>query len=125
MEGHVLSTINWVLGHPTTESWLRLACTTGQIQEQRTQHIARFLMEITLFHKEYIAYKPSELAIASLLLARFILGKTRRVCRNSLSILQRRVQLLTLFHFFLLLFVGHGRERSCITNCCYVRFTFS
>lgn len=75
----MLSTINWVLGHPTTEAWLRLACTTGQIQEQRTQHIARFLMEITLFHKEYIAYKPSELAVASLLLARFILGKTRRV----------------------------------------------
>jgi hypothetical protein len=79
MEGHVLSTINWVIGHPTTESWLRLACVTGQIEEQRTQHVARFVMEITLFHKEYIPFKPSELALASLLLARFMLGKSRRV----------------------------------------------
>jgi len=79
MEGHVLSTINWVIGHPTTESWLRLACVTGPMEEQRTQHVARFIMEITLFHKEYIPFKPSELALASLLLARFMLGKSRRV----------------------------------------------
>lgn len=79
MEGHVLSTIGWVLGHPTSEAWLRLACVTGSIQEQKTQHVARFLMELTLFQKEYIAYKPSEIAVASLLLARFILGKARRV----------------------------------------------
>jgi hypothetical protein len=79
MEGHVLSTINWVIGHPTTEAWLRLACVTGPMEEQRTQHIARFVMEITLFHKEYIPFKPSELALASLLLARFMLGKSRRV----------------------------------------------
>jgi hypothetical protein len=75
----VLSTIGWVIGHPTTEAWLRLACVTGQIEEQRTQHVARFIMEISLFHKEYIPFKPSELAVASLLLARFLLGKTRRV----------------------------------------------
>lgn len=79
MEGHVLSTINWVVGHPTTEAWLRLACVTGQVEEQRTQHVARFVMEITLFHKEFIPFKPSELALASLLLARFMLGKSRRV----------------------------------------------
>lgn len=26
MEGHVLSTIQWTLGHPTAEAWLRLMC---------------------------------------------------------------------------------------------------
>ncbi|KAM0786621.1 hypothetical protein ACM66B_002073 [Microbotryomycetes sp. NB124-2] len=79
MEGHVLSTINWVIGHPTSEAWLRLACTTGPVEDQRTQHVARFLMEITLFTREYIPFKPSELAHASLLLARFMLGKSRRI----------------------------------------------
>lgn len=68
-----------MIGHPTTEAWLRLACVTGQIEEQRTQHIARFIMEITLFHKEYIPFKPSEIAVGALLLARFLLGKSRRV----------------------------------------------
>lgn len=85
MEGHVLSTIGWVIGHPTTEAWLRLACVTGQIEEQRTQHVARFVMELTLFHKEYIPFKPSELALASLLLARFMLGKSRRVSLSPLN----------------------------------------
>ncbi|ORY69147.1 cyclin-like protein [Leucosporidium creatinivorum] len=88
MEGHVLSTINWVIGHPTTESWLRLACVTGPMEEQRTQHVARFIMEITLFHKEYIPFKPSELALASLLLARFMLGKSRRILDESEPVLR-------------------------------------
>lgn len=87
MEGHVLSTINWVIGHPTTEAWLRLACVTGQLEEQRTQHVARFIMEITLFHKEYIPFKPSDLALASLLLARYMLGKSRRVHDESEKVL--------------------------------------
>lgn len=79
MEGHVLSTIGWVIGHPTAEAWLRLSCVTDHMEEQRTQHVARFIMEITLFHKEYIPYKPSELAMGALLLARYLLGKSRRV----------------------------------------------
>ncbi|KAK4048840.1 hypothetical protein OIO90_005648 [Microbotryomycetes sp. JL221] len=83
MEGHVLSTINWVVGHPTSEAWLRLACTTGPVEDQRTQHVARFLMEITLFTRDYIPFKPSELAHASLLLARFMLGKSRRILDES------------------------------------------
>jgi len=88
MEGHVLSTINWVVGHPTTESWLRLACVSGPLEEQRTQHVARFVMEITLFHKEYISFKPSVLAKASLMLARFMLGKTRRIQDESDEVLR-------------------------------------
>jgi hypothetical protein len=79
MEGHVLSTIQWVIGHPTSEAWLRLACVTGSIEDARTQCVARFLMELTLFHREFIQFYTSDIAMASLLLARYMLGKTRRV----------------------------------------------
>lgn len=86
MEQHILASINWVVGHPTTESWLRMACVTkvGLVEEKMTQNLARFLMEITLFHKEFLVFKSSELAVASLVLARFILGKSRRVSFNLL-----------------------------------------
>ncbi|BGP49571.1 hypothetical protein JCM10450v2_005465 [Rhodotorula kratochvilovae] len=78
MEGHVLQTIGWVVGHPTAEAWLRLACVTGGIEETRTQHVARFLMELTLFHREFIRCNQSDVAMAALLLARHMLGKPRR-----------------------------------------------
>ncbi|GAA6028532.1 hypothetical protein JCM8097_007267 [Rhodosporidiobolus ruineniae] len=76
MEGHVLSTINWVIGHPTAEAWLRMACVG--LEDVRTQHVARFLMELTLFHREFIQFNTSDIAMASLLLGRYMLGKNRR-----------------------------------------------
>ncbi|GAA5879687.1 hypothetical protein JCM3774_002408 [Rhodotorula dairenensis] len=78
MERHVLQTIQWAVGHPSAEAWLRLACVTGSLEDARTQHLARFLMELTLFHREFIQFYASDLSLASLLLARHMLGKTRR-----------------------------------------------
>lgn len=75
MEGHVLSTIGWLLGHPTAEAWLRVACCQAAdqpMEDTRTQHVARFIMEITLFHRAFVPIKPSDIAQACLLLARFI-----------------------------------------------------
>jgi hypothetical protein len=75
MEGHVLSTIGWLLGHPTAEAWLRIACCPGAevaMEDTRTQHVARFIMEITLFHRAFVPIKPSDIAQACLLLARSI-----------------------------------------------------
>ncbi|KAI0963460.1 hypothetical protein AcW1_000531 [Taiwanofungus camphoratus] len=79
MEGHVLSTIQWSLGHPTAEAWLRLICYGPSLEELRVQHVARFLMEITLFYREFIKYVPSAIALGSLTLARFLCGKGRRI----------------------------------------------
>ncbi|TFK40996.1 cyclin [Crucibulum laeve] len=79
MEGHVLSTIQWTLGHPTAEAWLRLMCCGPCAEEPRVQHVARFLMEITLFYREFIKYPPSTIALAALTLARYLCGKPRRV----------------------------------------------
>jgi hypothetical protein len=83
MEGHVLSTLGWTLGHPTAEAWLRLACieptTAVVVEDQRTQHIARFLLELTLFFRPFVSCKPADLAAATLTMARFMMAKPRRV----------------------------------------------
>ncbi|KAJ7655116.1 cyclin [Mycena polygramma] len=79
MEGHVLSTIQWTLGHPTAEAWLRLMCVGPCIEDAKVQHVARFLMEITLFYREFVKFSPSSIALAALTLARFLCGKARRM----------------------------------------------
>jgi hypothetical protein len=85
MEGHVLSTIQWTLGHPTAEAWLRMLCCSPApyMEEPRIQHIARFLMEITLFYREFVKYPPSTIAFGSLTLARFLCGKERRILEET------------------------------------------
>jgi hypothetical protein len=93
MEYHVLSTIQWKLGHPTAEAWLRLACCGDTVEELTTQHVASFLMEITLFYREYIDYPPSVIAAASLLLARFVEGLPIQSSRHDDAVLEV-VQLL-------------------------------
>lgn len=77
MEHHVLTTIQWTVGHPTAEAWLRLACAGWYTEDQRTGHVARFLMEITLFHREFIPYGASAISGGALILAQFICGKHR------------------------------------------------
>ncbi|KAI0079595.1 cyclin [Panus rudis PR-1116 ss-1] len=79
MEGHVLSTIQWTLGHPTAESWLRLMCCGPCVEDTKVQHVARFLMEITLFYREFVQYPSSAIALGSLTLARYLCGKGRRL----------------------------------------------
>ncbi|THH20244.1 hypothetical protein EW146_g1092 [Bondarzewia mesenterica] len=79
MEGHVLATIQWTLGHPTAEAWLRVLCCVPYVEEIRVQHVARFLMEITLFYREFVKYPPSSIALGSLTLARSLCGKGRRI----------------------------------------------
>jgi hypothetical protein len=49
------------------------------MEDAKVQHVARFLMEITLFYREFIKYSPSSIALAALTLARFLCGKARRV----------------------------------------------
>lgn len=83
MEGHVLSTIQWTLGHPTAEAWLRLLCCGPTIEEVRVQHVARFLMEITIFYREFVEFLPSTIALSALTLARHICGKSRRMFEES------------------------------------------
>jgi len=77
MEHHVLTTIQWTVGHPTAEAWLRLACASWYTEDQQTGHVARFLMEITLFHREFVPYGASSISGGALILAQSICGKPR------------------------------------------------
>ena len=79
MEFHVLDTIKWIVGHPTAESWLRIACIENFVDDPKIQHVARFLMEITLFHPGFLRFTPSSIAFGALTLARYTCGKSRRV----------------------------------------------
>ncbi|EIN13508.1 hypothetical protein PUNSTDRAFT_94597 [Punctularia strigosozonata HHB-11173 SS5] len=97
MEQHILSTIQWVLGHPTAEAWLRLMCHGPCMEEPRVQHVARFVMEITLFHREFVRFPPSTVALGSLTLARFLCGKGHRIfeetdeCLEIVDLLDQRL----------------------------------
>lgn len=71
MESHILQTLSWQLGHPTAESWLRTFC-MQQREEVDTQSVARFLMENTLFHRDFIGIPSSLIASGALMLSRFI-----------------------------------------------------
>ena len=73
MEGHVLSTIGWTLGHPTAESWLRTESVRGG-EDITTVNLARFFLEVSLFHRDFISLKSSALTKGALILARFICG---------------------------------------------------
>lgn len=107
MEGHVLNTIDWELGHPTAEAWLRcmvntldksgsqnakeMAIRQGWVGlpelETRgtpvimadivTQSIARFLMEYMAYQEALIDVPTNMLAEAALILARIVNWKTR------------------------------------------------
>ncbi|WVF67844.1 hypothetical protein IAT40_002605 [Kwoniella sp. CBS 6097] len=78
MEGHVLSTINWNIGHPSAEAWLRINTSGNNYEDPKVQNMARFLMEITLFHREFVGIQSSLIAAGALMLARFICGKARK-----------------------------------------------
>ncbi|EGO04553.1 hypothetical protein SERLA73DRAFT_173844 [Serpula lacrymans var. lacrymans S7.3] len=88
MEGHVLSTIQWTLGHPTAECWLRIMCYDPCVEEEKVQHVARFLMEITLFYREFINYSASSIALGALTLSRFLCDKGRRFLEETKDCLE-------------------------------------
>ncbi|WFD33869.1 hypothetical protein MCUN1_000692 [Malassezia cuniculi] len=72
MEGHVLSTIDWSIGHPTAEAWLRYEYATAPPANLITHSVARFLLEITLFHRDFVSTLPSALAAGAMMLARYM-----------------------------------------------------
>ncbi|KAG8810729.1 hypothetical protein FRC17_002811 [Serendipita sp. 399] len=107
MEGHILSTIDWELGHPTAEAWLRcMVNTLDKSGSQRakdmairqgwvgmdelethgvpiimadvhTQAIARFLMEFMVTQDALIDVPPCVVAEAALILAKVINWQSR------------------------------------------------
>jgi hypothetical protein len=85
MEGHILQTLSWQLGHPTPEAWLRILCMQSP-EESTTQNVARFLMENTLFHRNFIGVPSSLIASGALMLARYLCRQEPRMYLASSSL---------------------------------------
>ncbi|TIB74392.1 hypothetical protein E3Q23_02662 [Wallemia mellicola] len=98
MESHILTTLGWVLGHPTAEqSWLRIFTLAMGTDDMQTQHIARCVMELSLYRREFIDIPSSSIAAGSLLLARTIVGRARKIVDED----QQSIQVAELLDSFL------------------------
>ncbi|EMD35735.1 hypothetical protein CERSUDRAFT_156445 [Gelatoporia subvermispora B] len=71
-EAHVLLTLEWDLGHPSTVAWLNMLCEVTD--EDKIRHVAQFLLRYALFFRDFLKYLPSSLAMGALVLARHICG---------------------------------------------------
>jgi hypothetical protein len=85
MEWHLLNTLEWSIGHPTVDSFLQIALTEGN-DGVEVEHMARYICEVALYHKDFVSTKPSIIARASMALARSILG-----CRETLKLDQTEI----------------------------------
>lgn len=74
MEWHVLQTLEWVIGHPTIDSFLQLAV-DGLPRDIEVENMARYIAEIAMFHKEFISKRPSDMARSALALARYVFNR--------------------------------------------------
>lgn len=74
MEWHVLQTLGWTIGHPTVDSFLQTAVMDTPYDPE-VEHLALYIAEISLFHREFVSKPSSDLARASLALARCILNR--------------------------------------------------
>ena len=74
MEWHVLQTLDWIIGHPTIDSFLQLALENVAYNPD-VEHMACYISEIAMFHKDCVSKRPSDMARSSLALARCILNR--------------------------------------------------
>ncbi|KAJ5684316.1 uncharacterized protein N7477_000661 [Penicillium maclennaniae] len=74
MEWHVLQTLGWTIGHPTVDSFLQIAV-LDEVYDPEVEHMALYVLEIALFHRDFVSKPSSELARAALALARCILNR--------------------------------------------------
>ncbi|KAH7464262.1 hypothetical protein FOMA001_g17440 [Fusarium oxysporum f. sp. matthiolae] len=75
MEMHVLNTLDWIIGHPTVDFFSQLMV-AEEGGDQEVAHMAAYLCEIALFHRDFVSTKPSVMARSSFALARAILGRS-------------------------------------------------
>ena len=74
MEWHVLQTVGWNVGHPTIQAFLQMAI-GNYPYDAEVEHMACYISEIAMFHKEFVSKRSSDMARASLALSRCILGR--------------------------------------------------
>jgi Cyclin, N-terminal domain/Cyclin, C-terminal domain len=98
MEWHVLSTLDWTVGHPTVDSFLKLAV-KDSIPDPETENLALYILEMALFHRDFLSKQSSTLALAALSLSRHILRRPQaraneyasRYCERTLVELSQKL----------------------------------
>lgn len=81
MEGHILTTIQWTIGHPTADAWLRhftMDPSAALNEDARVTSMARYLMELTLYRREFVGVRSHVVAWGALRLARYILDQDHK-----------------------------------------------
>ena len=99
MEWHVLSTLGWIVGHPTVDSFLSLAV-KDTVYDPETENLTLYILEIALYYRDFVSKLSSSLALAALALARHILGRPQPrhteyasdFCNNTLVELSQKLR---------------------------------
>lgn len=71
MEGHILNTIEWSVGHASVESFLQLLL--GSKCNPTLASIAQYLAEVSMYHRDFFAFTPSTIAACCVALASHIM----------------------------------------------------
>ncbi|KAL8949687.1 MAG: hypothetical protein Q9222_004228 [Ikaeria aurantiellina] len=74
MEWHVLQTLGWNIGHPTIDAFLQLALENVQYDPE-VEHMACYISMMAMYHRDFVSKRSSDMARASLALARCILNR--------------------------------------------------
>lgn len=74
MEWHVLQTLGWTIGHPTVDSFLQIAILDIPYDPE-VEHMALYMLEISLFQRDFVSKSSADLSRAALALARCILNR--------------------------------------------------
>lgn len=77
MEWHILITLDWAIGHPTIDSFLQIVLSDAPYDPE-IEHMAWYLCETALFHREFASIRPSVMARSAVELARQILGRPQQ-----------------------------------------------
>lgn len=76
MEWHVLNTLDWTIGAPTVDGFIQIAMQdSNMVDKVELEHMAWYISENALYHKEFVSTKPSVMASTSLTLARMVLRR--------------------------------------------------
>ena len=74
MERHVMMTLDWHVGAPTTAAFLHAALDEMR-HDPELEHMSLYISEMAMYHREFVSKRPSDLARASLALAHMVLSR--------------------------------------------------
>jgi Cyclin, N-terminal domain/Cyclin, C-terminal domain len=74
MERHIMMTLDWYIGAPTVDGFLQAAVLDGPCDSE-VEHMALYISQIALFHRDFVSKRTSDIAKSSLALARIVLNR--------------------------------------------------